>query len=170
VFPVLGLTRTGDCLGDYESERDNDVWALFFHSLQIPGYDETSPNLAAELLGSWWDIGSRVGLNLSFSNYGRFTTTSGYRPDSGDIQVWNGGGSYTVQGDRLHTMDPHGSQSERDVTRFFSIVRVPNPSKPSGYDNVLLMLEGSSDGNAVSGFSNSGNYVSRYVKDAEPGQ
>src|SRR5579862_3196555 len=42
VMPIVGFSKVWGCLGN-QAMRDNDVWALLFHSLQIPGYTQDSP-------------------------------------------------------------------------------------------------------------------------------
>jgi hypothetical protein len=175
VFPVIGITKTWDCLGN-QAVRDNDVWALFFHSLKIPGYDSDSPKLAEELPGSWTSISGGAGANLRFSKYGRYSSVSDYQTysasSSGVIwesnRFWNGDGPYTVHGDRLHTENPHGSETERNATRFFSIVRMPDSSQASGYKQVLRIVERSYNGSQTFGFSKSGNFVLSLRQDPQP--
>ena len=176
VFPVLGITKVWDCLGN-QAVRDNDVWALFFHSLKIPGYDSDSPKLAEELPGSWTSISGGAGIDYRFSKYGHFATVADYQTyssSSGSGMVWesnrfwNGEGTYSVHGDRLHTEKPHGSAHEHNITRFFSIVNTPDAKSPSGYDKVLLLVDRSSDGSRTWGFSKSGNYVSHLKRDTQP--
>jgi len=177
VLPILGYSKVWNCLGN-QSMRDNDVWALLFHSLQLPGYANDSPQLAHQLIGSWSSASGSAGNNVAFAGNGHFGSVAvaqTYAPSSTPGMVWEidrswqGDGPYTVHGDQLHTQNPHGSETERDVTRFFSIVRMPNDDKPGGFDYALRMVERSWDGSQTWGFSPSGNYVTHMIK-ANPGR
>jgi hypothetical protein len=74
-------------------------------------------------------------------------------------------GPYEVHGDRLHTQNAKGSETERNVTRLFSIVRMPNDERPSEFDYVLRVVQRSWDGSETWGFSRSGNYVTHMTKE-----
>lgn len=173
VLPIIGYSRTWNCLGN-QSERDNDVWALLFHSLQLPGFTEDSPQLAQQLVGSWSSASGHTGINEVFAKNGRFGSVAlyqSYSPSSTPGMVWEinrswqGDGPYEVHGDRLHTQNPHGSDTEKNVTRFFSIVRMPNRERPGEFDYVLRVVERSWDGSQTWGFSPSGNYVLSLTKE-----
>jgi hypothetical protein len=178
VLPILGYSKTWDCLGN-QAMRDNDVWALLFHSLQLPGYTEESPQLAQQLVGTWSSASGSAGNTVTFAPNGRFGTVSvyqSYRPSGTPNMVWEinrswqGDGPYTVHGDRVHTQNAHGSESEKDVTRFFSIVRTPT-DRPGGFELALRMVQRSWDGSATWGFNpSSGNYVTHMIKASSPGQ
>lgn len=167
LLPILGYSRTWNCLGN-QAMRDNDVWALLFHSLQVPGHASESPELAQELIGEWSSASGSAGNSYTFAPNGRFGTVSvylGYAASSTPGMVWEidkswkGDGPYTVHGDRLHMQNPNGSETTKDETRFFSIVRMPNDKKPGGFDLVLRLVERSWDGSDTWGFSPGGNYV-----------
>jgi hypothetical protein len=175
VLPIIGYSKTWDCLGN-QAVRDNDVWALFFHSLQLPGYDRPTPELGKQIVGEWTSIGGGAGVTEIFAPNGHFANVAVYQTyvanTSGLVwavnRAWKGDGPYEVHGDRVHTQNPKGSATEKDVTRLFSVVRMPNPSKPTGYDWVLRMVERSSDGSQTWGFSHSGNYVLHMVRHEQP--
>lgn len=167
LLPILGYSRTWNCLGN-QAMRDNDVWALLFHSLQVPGYASESPELAQELIGEWLSASGSAGNSYTFAPNGRFGSVSvylGYAASSTPGMVWEidkswkGDGPYTVHGDRLHMQNPNGSETTKDETRFFSIVRVPNDKKPGGFDLVLRLVERSWDGSDTWGFKPGGNYI-----------
>jgi hypothetical protein len=178
VLPILGFSRTWDCLGN-QSMRDNDVWALLFHSLQLPGYIQESGQLAQQLVGTWSSSSGSAGNSATFApngRYGKVAVYHGYTLSSTPNMVWEinrswqGDGPYTVHGDQLHTQNAHGSDSEKDVTRFFSVVRMPNDNKPGGFEFVLRMVQRSWDGGRTWGFSPSGNYVTHMIKANSAGQ
>jgi hypothetical protein len=167
LLPIVGYSKTWNCLGN-QAVRDNDVWALFFHSLQVPGYASESPELAQELIGQWMSASGSAGNSYTFAPNGRFGSVSvylGYAASSTPGMVWEidkswkGDGPYTVHGDRLHMQNPNGSETTKDETRFFSIVRMPNDKKPDGFDLVLRVVERSWDGSDTWGFKPGGNYV-----------
>jgi hypothetical protein len=172
VLPIVGFSKHYLCLGS-PFTRDNDVWALLFHSLQIPGFTQESPTLAQQIVGMWTSVGGNAGNSEIFAPNGHFSTVSMYRSyvsssTPGYVwevdKSWAGDGPYEVHGDRVHTTNPKGSDTERDVTRYFSVVRMPNENKPGGYDYVLRMVERSWNGSPTWGFSNSGNFVTHMVK------
>jgi len=172
VLPIVGFSKHYLCLGSMYV-RDNDIWAMLFHSLQIPGYTEDSPKLAEQIVGMWTSVGSNVGNSEIFAPNGRYSTVSVYRSYESSSspgyvwevdRSWAGDGPYEVHGDRVHTRNPKGSDTERDVTRYFTVVRMPNESKPGGYDYILRMVERSFDGSPTWGFSNSGNFVTHMVR------
>lgn len=179
VLPIIGYSKTWDCLGN-QAMRDNDVWALLFHSLELPGFTEDSPKLAKQLIGSWSSASGSAGNNVAFAKNGRFGSVAvyqSYRASStpGMVwevnQSWKGDGPYEVHGDRLHTQNKKGSETERDVTRLFSIVRMPNAERPDEFDYVLRMVERSWDGGPTWGFNpTSGNYVTHMTKDKPAGR
>ena len=174
VLPIVGYTKTWDCLGN-QAMRDNDVWALLFHSLQLPGFTKDSPQLGEQIIGSWSSTSGSAGNNVAFAKNGRFGTVAvyqSYRASSTPGMVWEvnrswqGDGPYEVHGDRLHTQNPKGSDTEKNVTRFFSIVRMPNADRPGEFEWVLRMVERSWDGGPTWGFNpTSGNYVIAMTKD-----
>lgn len=173
VLPIIGYSKTWDCLGN-QSMRDNDVWALLFHSLQLPGFTEDSPQLAQQLIGSWSSASGSAANNLAFAKNGRFGSVAlyqSYQSSSTPGMVWEvnrswkGDGPYEVHGDRLHTQNSKGSETEKNVTRFFSIVRMPNDQKRGEFDYVLRVVERSWDGSQTWGFSSSGNYVTHMTKE-----
>jgi hypothetical protein len=173
VFPIIGYSKTWDCLGN-QAMRDNDVWALLFHSLQLPGFTKDSPQLAQQLIGNWSSASGSAGNSETFAKNGRFGTVSLYQyrtPSSTPGMVWEvnrswqGDGPYEVHGDRLHTQNPKGSDIEKNVTRFFSIVRMPNNDRPGEFNYVLRVVRRSWDGSQTWGFSPNGNYVIAMTKD-----
>jgi hypothetical protein len=173
VLPIIGYSRTWNCLGN-QSMRDNDVWALLFHSLQLPGFTKDSPQLAQQLIGTWSSASGSAGNSNVFAKNGRFGSVAlyqSYAPSSTPGIVWEinrswqGDGPYEVHGDRLHTQNAKGSETERDVTRLFSIVRMPNDKKPGEFDYVLRVVQRSWDGSQTWGFSPSGNYVTHMTKE-----
>jgi hypothetical protein len=172
VLPILGFSKTWNCLGN-QAVRDNDVWALFFHSLRVPGYTQESPQLAQQLIGMWTSASGDAGVALIFAPNGRFSSVAVYQTyalssTSGTVwevdRSWKGDGPYTVHGDVVHTENPHGSDVEKNATRYFSVVRMPNENKPGGFDYALLLVERSANGSATWGFSPSGNFVLHMVK------
>lgn len=173
VLPIIGYSRTWNCLGN-QSERDNDVWALLFHSLQLPGFMKDSSELAQQLVGTWSSASGSAGNTLVFARNGHFGSVAlyqSYSPSSTPGMVWEinrswqGDGPYEVHGDRLHTQNPHGSDTEKNVTRLFSIVRMPNHERPGEFDYVLRVVERSWDGSQTWGFSPGGNYVLSLTKE-----
>jgi hypothetical protein len=172
VLPVFGLTTSIDCMGA-GPWRDNDVWALLFHSLKLPGYAEDSPQLAQQIIGTWTGVGVGVANSRTFAPNGRFGSlgmSQTYRSSSTPGMVlqitesWPGDGPYEIHGDRLHTQNAKASEVERDVTRFFSIVRRPNVSRPGQFDYILRMVCRSDNGR-IAGNSPSGNYVFALTKE-----
>ena len=172
VLPILGFSKTWDCLGN-QAMRDNDVWSLLFHSLELPGYSTESQELAQLLVGSWSSASGSVGNAEIYAPNGRFSTVSVYQAYATSStpgmvweidRSWKGDGPYTVHGDRLHTENPHGSETTKNLTRLFSIVRTPNDAKPGGFDFVLRLVQRSWDGSPTWGFSPGGNYVLRLIK------
>lgn len=172
VFPIVGFSRHYLCLGSMYV-RDNDVWALLFHSLQIPGYTQAPSSQAAQIVGMWTSVGGNAGNAEIFAPNGHFSTVSVYRSYETSAtpgyvwevdRSWQGDGPYEIHGDLLRTQNLHASTAEHDVTRYFNVVRMPNASKPDGYDYVLLVVRHSSDGSPVWGFSASGNYVTHEVR------
>jgi hypothetical protein len=173
VLPIIGYSRTWKCLGN-QSMRDNDVWALLFHSLQIPGFTKDSPQLAQQLIGTWSSASGSAGNSDVFAKNGRFGSVALYQSYAQSStpgmvweinRSWQGDGPYEVHGDRLHTQNAKGSETERDVTRLFSIVRMPNNERPGEFDHVLRVVERSWDGSQTWGFSPSGNYVTHMTKE-----
>jgi hypothetical protein len=172
VLPILGFSKTWKCLGN-QSVRDNDVWALFFHSLQVPGSTPDSAHLAQQLVGMWSSASGGAGVSLIFAPNGHFASVAVYQSyalssTNGMVweidRSWKGDGPYSLHGDVLHTENPHGSDVEKNATRYFSIVREPNDNKPGGFQYALLLVERSWDGSATWGFSPSGNFVLHMVK------
>ena len=173
VLPIVGFTKVWNCLGN-QAVRDNDVWALLFHSLQIPGYTQDSPKLAEQLVGMWTSASGGAGNAAIFAPNGHFSTVAVYQSYQASStpgyvwevdRSWQGDGPYEVHGDRVHTRNPKGSDTEKDVTRYFSIVRTPNENKPGGYEYALRMVERSWDGSATWGFNPaSGNFVTHMIK------
>ena len=174
VLTILGFTKTWDCLGN-QSMRDNDVWALLFHSLQLPGYTQESPQLAEQLVGTWSSASGHAGNSVTFAPNGRFGTVAVYQSYTASStpgmvleidRSWKGDGPYTVHADQVHTKNPNGSDSEKDVTLFFSIVRTPSADKPGRFETALRMVERSYDGSQTWGFSPGGNYVTHMIKES----
>ena len=173
VLPIIGYSRTWNCLGN-QSMRDNDVWALLFHSLQLPGFTKETPQLAQQLIGAWSSASGSAGNSETFAKNGRFGSVALYQSYTASStpgmvwevnRSWQGDGPYEVHGDRLHTQNPKGSETERNVTRLFSIVRMPSDQRPGEFDYVLRMVERSFDGSQTWGFSSSGNYVTHMTKE-----
>jgi hypothetical protein len=178
VLPIIGYSRTWKCLGN-QSMRDNDVWALLFHSLQLPGFAKDSPQLAQQLIGTWSSASGSAGNSNVFAKNGRFGSVAQYQSYAQSStpgmvweinRSWQGDGPYEVHGDRLHTQNAKGSETERDVTRLFSIVRMPNGERPGEFDYVLRMVQRSWDGSQTWGFSPSGNYVTHMTKEKPAGR
>jgi hypothetical protein len=174
VLPIVGFSRHYLCLGSMYV-RDNDIWSLLFYSLQIPGYTQESPKNAEQIVGMWTSVGGNAGNAEIFAPNGHFSTVGVYRSYEASSspgyvwevdRSWMGDGPYEAHGNLLHTQNLHASEAERDVTRYFSVVRMPNESKPGGYDYVLLTLRHGDNG-PVWGFSNSGNYVSHEVRQSD---
>jgi hypothetical protein len=172
VLPIIGYSRTWNCLGN-QSMRDNDVWALLFHSLQLPGFTSDSPHLAEQIVGTWSSASGSAGNTDVYAKNGRFGTVALYQSYESSStpgmvweinRSWKGDGPYEVHGDRLHTQNANGSETERNVTRFFSVVRMPNDEKPGKSDYVLRVVQRSWDGSQTWGFSPSGNYVTHMTK------
>ena len=120
-----------------------------------------------------------AGNSYTFAENGRFGTVAlqqSYAASSTPGMVvetnrsWQGDGPYEVHGDRLHTQNPNGSETEKDVTRFFSIVRMPNDKTPGGFDFVLRVVKRSWDKSQTWGFSPSGNYVTHMIKEQPAGR
>lgn len=177
VLPIIGYSKTWNCLGN-QSMRDNDVWALLFHSLQLPGFTEESSQLAQQLIGSWSSASGNAGNSLIFAKNGRFASVALYQSYAASStpgmvweidRSWKGDGPYEVHGDRLHTQNPKGSETEKNVTHFFSIVRMPKADRPGEFNYVLRLVERSWDGSQTWGFSPGGNYVLSMTK-AKPAQ
>jgi hypothetical protein len=176
VLPIIGYSRTWNCLGN-QSVRDNDVWALLFHSLQLPGHAQDSPQLGRQLIGTWSSTSGSAGNTEFFSRNGRFGSVALYQSYEASTtpgmvwevdRSWQGDGPYEVHGDRLHTQDAKAGDSERNVTRLFSIVRTPSDKKPGGFDWVLRMVERSYNGSQTWGFSPSGNFVTHMTLEGRP--
>lgn len=173
VLPIVGFTKVWNCLGN-QAMRDNDVWALLFHSLQLPGYTQDSPKLAEQLVGMWTSASGGAGNADIFAPNGHFSTVAVYQSYQASStpgyvwevdRSWQGDGPYEVHGDRLHTRNAKGSDAEHDVTRYFSIVRTPNENKPGGYEYALKIVERSWDGSATWGFNPaSGTFVTHMIK------
>jgi hypothetical protein len=172
VLPIVGFSKVWNCLGN-QSVRDNDVWALLFHSLQLPGYTKDSPQLAQQLVGMWSSASGGAGTSEIFAPNGHFSTVAVYQSYEASStpgmvwevdRGWQGEGTYEVQGDRVHTLNAHRTDARKDITRYFSIVRMPNESAPGGYDYVLRLVDRSWDGSRTWGFSPSGNYVTHMKK------
>jgi hypothetical protein len=170
VLQIMGLTKTARCLGNL-AWRDNATWALLFHSLQLPGYTGESRQLAQQLVGTWTISGSRAGVTQTYASNGRFGSVAVYqsyelssRADT-VLEVnrsWQGDGPYTVHGDRLHTENAHAGESERNVTRLFSIVRMPKEDQPGQFNEVLRVVEHAD--NDVQGANPDHNYVTSWTK------
>jgi hypothetical protein len=174
VLPIVGFSRHYLCLGSMYM-RDNDVWAMLFYSLQIPGFTQESPKDAEQIIGMWTSASGNAGNAEIFAPNGHFSTVGVYQSYEASStpgyvwevdRSWTGDGPYEAHGNLLHTQNHHASEAERDVTRYFSVVRMPNESKPGGYDYVLLTLR-HGDAGPVWGFSNSGNYVSHMVRQSD---
>ena len=149
VLPILGFTKSARCLGNL-SWRDNATWLLLFHSLRLPGYEEESHQLARQLLGTWTTVGSSAGVTETYAGNGRFGSVAVYQSyeasNRADMVLevnrsWQGDGPYAVRGDRLHTENAHASESERNRTRLFSIVRMPKRDRADQFDTVLRVIE-----------------------------
>jgi hypothetical protein len=165
---VVGLSSTQDCLGSLYL-RDNDVFLLVFHSLQLPGYS-ANPQEAGELrkalIGEWQSVSGSAGLQLTYAANGHFSdigvAATYYRSAGGVIyetsSAWPGDGTYQVAGDRLTTVHSAGANVGVPVTRLFSIVHRPKRGQPGQYDDILRIVEHSTNGRTW-GFGNSSNYV-----------
>jgi hypothetical protein len=171
-LPILGFSKTWNCLGN-QAVRDNDVWALFFHSLAVPGYTQDSPQLTQQLVGMWSSASQGAGVSLIFAPNGHFASVAVYQSYASSStpgmvweidRSWQGDGPYTVHADRVHTENPRGSASEKNVTRYFSIVREPDDHAAGGFRYALLLLERSWNGSPTWGFSPSGNFVVHMIK------
>jgi len=176
VLAILGFSKTWNCLGN-QSMRDNDVWALLFHSLQLPGHEQDTPQLGRQIIGTWSSASGHAGNTSIYSKNGRFGSVAVYQSYEASTtpgmvlevdRSWKGDGPYEVHGDRLHTRNPNGSETEKDVTRFFSIVRTPSDTKPGHFDWVLRTVERSWDGSQTWGFSPNGNYVMHMIRQGRP--
>lgn len=170
VLPIVGFSKSIDCLGS-PFTRDNDIWALLFHSLQVPGYTQDSPQLAQQLVGMWSSASGGAGTSEIYAPNGHFSTVAVYQSYEASAtpgmvwevdRSWQGEGTYDVQGDRVHTHNTHRTDARQDITRYFSIVRMPNAS--GGFDSVLRVVDRSWDGGRTWGFSPSGNYVTHMKK------
>jgi hypothetical protein len=172
VLAIIGFSKTWNCLGN-QSMRDNDVWALFFHSLQLPGYEQDSPQLGQQIIGTWSSMSGSAGNTRIYARSGRFASVAVYQSYEASNtpgmvwevdRSWKGDGPYDVYGDRLHTQNANGSETEKDVTHFFSVVRTPSDTKPGQFDWVLRTVERSWDGSQTWGFSPNGNYVMHMIR------
>jgi hypothetical protein len=165
VLPIIGFSKVWACLGN-QSERENDMWALLFHSLQLPGYTKDSPQLAQQLIGMWSSASRGAGVSQTFAPNGHFGNVAvyqSYTPSSTPGMVWEtnrawqGDGTYEVHGDIVHTHNDHGG-GQPDRTRLVSIVRRGNVN--GGSDLILRLVDRSWDGGPTWGFNpTSGNYV-----------
>jgi len=177
VLPIIGYSKSRNCLGEVPM-RDNDVWALLFHSLQLPGFTQDSPQLAQQLIGTWFSASSGAANSEVFAKNGRFGRVGLYKLDIPSTPgwvwetttSWQGDGPYDVHGDRLHTQMARGSETERNVTRLFSIVRMPSNARPGEFDYALRVVQRSPDGSQTWGFSDSDNYVTHMTKEKSAGQ
>jgi hypothetical protein len=176
VLPIVGFSKVWNCLGN-QATRENDVWALLFHSLRIPGYDHDSPQLAEQLIGMWSSASNGAGTSETFAPNGHFGTVAVYQSYERSTtpgmvwevnRAWQGDGTYEVHGDRVHTHNARPS-AQQDKTQLFSIVRTPNENAPGGFDVTLRILTRSWDGSPTWGFSPSGNYVT-HMKKSNPSQ
>jgi hypothetical protein len=172
VLPIVGFSKVWKCLGN-QSTRDNDIWALLFHSLQLPGYATESPQLAQQLVGMWSSASGGAGTAEIFAPNGHFSTVGvyqSYETSSTPGMVWEvdrswqGEGTYEVHGDQVHEHNAKRTDDRRDVTRYFSIVRVPNENAAGGYEYVLRLVDRSWNGSPTWGFSPSGNFVTHMAK------
>jgi hypothetical protein len=171
VLPVLGVTDGIDCMGA-GVWRDSDVWALLFHSLQMPGHTSETDELKRLLIGAWSSTSGSAGNSDTFAPNGRFGAVSvvqTYQHSATPGMVWevnrswSGDGPYEVHGDRLRTQNPRASVAEHDVTRLFSIVRRPTRDHRGQFDYILRVVRHSDTGR-VAGFSPNGNYVLTQTK------
>lgn len=159
---VMGLFNAVDCLGSWYV-RDNDTFLMLFHSLRLPGFSGTSPQLARQLLGSWQSVSGGAGVRVTYAANGHFDDGA-VKADyyvSGNGLIYDvashfvGSGTYRVDGDRM-TMNGHG----RSRTMLFSIVRRPRSDRPGEYDEILRRVEQTD--NQVWGFAKTGYYVISY--------
>jgi len=159
---VMGLFNAVDCLGSYYV-RDNDTFLMLFHSLRLPGFGGTSPDLAKQLLGPWQSVTSNAGVRVTYAANGHFddgaVKANYYVSGSGLIydvaSHFVGDGTYRVDGDRL-TMTGHGGSR----TMLVSVVRRPRCDRPGEYDEILRRVEPTD--NQVWGFARTGYYVMTY--------
>lgn len=162
VVAVMGLSNAVDCLGSYYM-RDNDTFLMLFHSLRLPGFDGTPPQLAKQLLGSWQSVSSTVGVQVTYAANGHYddgAVAANYVVGNDglvydDAKHFVGTGTYHVDGDRV-TMTGHGTTR----TKLFSIVRKPRADRPGEYDEILRLVEPTD--NQIWGFARTGYYVISY--------
>jgi hypothetical protein len=161
---VLGLFNAVDCLGSYYV-RDNDTFLMVFHSLRLPGFERTSPELAKRLLGSWQRVSGGAGVSVTYAANGQFddgaVKANYYLGGNGMIydiaSHFVGNGTYRIDGDRL-TMNGHGASR----TMLISIVRRPRANRPGEYEEFLRRVEAVD--NQVWGFARTGHYVISYQR------
>lgn len=172
VLTIVGFSKVWNCLGN-QSVRDNDIWALLFHSLQLPGYTKDSPQLAQQLVGMWSSASGGAGSAEIFAPNGHFSTVAVYQQYVQSTTTglvwevdhnWQGEGTYDVHGDQVHEHNAKRTDARGDFTRYFSIVRMPNENAAGGFQYVLRLVERSWDGSRTWGFSPSGNYVTHMAK------
>jgi len=170
VVSLMGVTKSRNCMG---AMRENDVWSLLFHSLQLPGFAEDSPQLKQQLLGTWESVSSTVYVSESYAANGHCAkggahstyTESALSPGIllQKTSDWRGDGSYEVHGDRLTTRISRGAYAGYSVTRLFSIVRQPDSNRPDGFSYILRTVDHASE--PTWGFSPNGNYVGALTKE-----
>jgi hypothetical protein len=170
VVALAGITKSGQCLGN-RYYRDNDNWALLFHSLQLPGYTGDSPLLKQQLLGQWESVGSTTFSSKTYAANGHFgrldahaTYTESSRPGFivQETSSWEGDGSYEVRGDRLTSSPSTGEYAGKTITELFSIVRRANTAKPGGSELLLRVVSRASG--PTQGMSGNGAFVYTMVK------
>lgn len=151
-----------NCLGSYYV-RDNDVFLMLFHSLRLPGFNGTSPDVARQLLGSWESVSASAGVRVTYAANGHFddgaVKANYYLGNNGVIydaaSNFMGNGTYRLDGDRL-TMTRNG----KSTTKLVSVVRRPRRDRPGEYEDILRLVEPTD--NQVWGFGRTGYYVISY--------
>jgi len=148
---MVGIAGQGASCMTNQDYRDDYVWSLLFHGLNLPGYAGESPQLKEQLIGRWSRFGGRILLSDEYAPNGRFSNSgvhgSYYRDSVNSSRIrpevdaqWEGDGSYFVRGDRLTTTSSVGEDAGKAVTHLFSIVRTPAPDRPSGWGYILRVV------------------------------
>lgn len=161
-IPSHAGEEASNCLGTY-NVRDNDVFLILFHSLRLPWFSGTSPELAKQLLGSWESVTASTGVRVTYAANGHFAdgavAVNYYVAGNGVIydatSHFVGDGTYRLDGDRL-TMTGHG----KSRTMLASVVRRPRRDRPGEYDEILRLVEQTD--NQVWGFGRTGYFVISY--------
>jgi hypothetical protein len=161
-LPPHAGDEAANCLGSYHV-RDNDVFLMLFHSLQLPGFNGASPALSKQLLGSWERVSAGAGVRVTYAANGQYddgaVKLDYYLSNSGAIfdvaSNFVGDGTYRIEGDRL-TMTRNGNSR----TKLVSVVRRPRRDRPGEYEEILRQVEQTD--NQVWGFGRTGYYVITY--------